>query len=170
MLREKTRETKILPGVRDLLAAGWLGEQTFAQLGLHRAVSVLQDPGERTKVIAQAWKIERPVSATLGIALGAVSLLGIVRAGRRERSGLDRAASACALGAVVTGFACAVAGKVVGHAVADHETPIATGFTPNEDTPARARAAQRTLRILAPIGMVLGVASIGLSVAGRSCE
>jgi hypothetical protein len=156
----------VRPGVRDLFAAGWLGEQMFAQLGLHRAVGVLQDPSDRTRVIAESWRSERPYGVALGLGLAGASIVGLAR-GLDRQSRLDVAASGCALGAVAASLACMEAGRVVSHAAPNDGTPIRTGFAPMERTPPRARRAQRVLNVLAPVGMLLGAASIGFSIAAR---
>lgn len=176
ILSERERSAMRTQGTRDLLTAGWLGEQMFAQLGLHRAVSVLDDPGDRTRVIARSWRVERPYHMAVALGLAGVSLAQIVR-DRQRRSllrrdagpaaALDVAASACALGAVASSLGCAIAGRVVSHAMPDARTPIATGFAPVAATPRSARAAQKVLRVLAPIGMGLALSSLGLSIAAR---
>jgi hypothetical protein len=170
LVTEKKSGERLIGGVRDLLTAGWLGEQLFAQLGLHRAVSVLRDPGERTRVISAAWKAERPFGATVGGALALTALEGLVSGPRdRKKNRLDRAASALALGACAASVGSALAGQRI--AASGHgETPIETGFSPDAETPSGARNAQKMLRVLAPIGMALGVASIGLSLASRALD
>jgi hypothetical protein len=166
LLTEDRRKQMMLQSTRDLFAAGWLGEQVFAHLGLHRAVDVVSDPRERTRVIGEAWNKERPVGALLLGGLVASAAVELAAAARR-RDWLELAASICALGAVGASVGCAISGAAIsGHG----ETPIATGFTPRHDTPRRARRAQRLLSVFAPIGIALGAASIGLSIAARKTE
>lgn len=169
ILTEDRRRQMMVQGVRDLFAAGWVGEQVFAQLGLHRAVDVLDDPRQRTRVIGAAWKSERPVGALLAGGLGAAAALELA-ASARQRDWLDFAASLCALGAVKASVACALAGNAIANASGNGETPIATGFSPREDTPRAARRAQRLLSIFAPIGIGLALTSIGLSIAARATK
>ncbi len=162
------RADMMAQGFRDLFAAGWLGEQLFAQAGLHRAVSVLDDPRERSKVIRAAWRAERPFGRAIELGLGAASLAMLVIDARRGRW-LDVAASACGLAAVATAVGSEVSGSTIGRADADG-TPIETAFTAHADTPDAARRAQSVLKVLAPVGLGLAVASLALSVCSRSCD
>jgi hypothetical protein len=158
------RNDMMVQGVRDLFAAGWLGEQAFAHLGLHRAVSVLADPRERSKVIGQSWKSERPFGRAIEVGLASVALVDLVRDARKGRW-FDLAASACALGAVGTAIASEISGSRIGSS-----TPIETAFTPHSDAPRSARTAQTALKFLAPIGLGFAAASIALSIVSRSCD
>lgn len=147
--------------IRDVLAASWLGEQLFAQLGLHRAVTCLEDPRDRSNIIAESWRAERPVDAAVALGLAGASAFALANGIRRGRW-LEAASGACGLGAVGAHAASIAAGKAVGRAA------IETGFTPSDETPEHAQRAQRALRVLAPLGIGLAVASIGLSFAARA--
>jgi hypothetical protein len=166
IVTKSRRADMMVQGVRDLFAAGWLGEQAFAQLGLHRAVSVLEDPGERTKVIGAAWRAERPFGRAIQLGLAGTSLVELVRDVKRGKV-FDIAASACALGALAAAIGCEVAGSSIGRAQSGR-TPIASAFSSHDATPASARKAQSALKVLVTVGLALGAASIGLSIASRS--
>lgn len=168
IVTEARRTDMMAQGVRDLFTAGWLGEQAFAQLGLHRAVSVLSDPRERSKVIGESWRAERPFGRAIEVGLAGAALFDLVRGVRRGRW-FDLAASACALAAVGTAIGNELSGRAIDRAE-DHETPIEDAFTSHADTPPAARTAQRVLRVLAPLGLGLAAASIALSFVSRSCD
>ena len=163
------RNDMMAQGVRDLFTASWLGEQMFAHAGLHRAVSVLEDPRERSKLIGEAWRSERPFGRAIELGLAGSSLYDLVRDARRGRW-IDLAASVCGLAAVGTAIGSEIAGLTIGHADRPNDTAIETGFTPHDETPRAARRAQGFLKVLAPVGLGLAVASIALSIVSRSCD
>jgi hypothetical protein len=147
-------------------SATWLGGQVFASAGLHPAVEVLSDPGERTTVVDESWRRYKPIGTTalwLAKTGTAVRVYNAFREPSGSRKGVAAMALACAVGAGVSSALASHFGREVARATPDRATPIQSGHTAAPDTPQRARDAQRWL----PWAEVGSIAfGIGLVVSG----
>jgi hypothetical protein len=157
-------------------AATWFGGQLFATVGLHPGVEVLSDRGERTRVIDEAWRRYRPYGSA-GLWLAKAATFALSWRALQEPSAAPRGLAwlnvACAAGAVAASSAAAYFGKEVARATPDRRTPVATATQPADETPPRAREAQRWLTVSEGLSLAFGMGWLvasSLMTAARSAR
>jgi hypothetical protein len=163
--------------LHDLGLAAGFGGPLFGKLALHRAVRGIESEEERGKVLNDAWKQYNAVTA---VSLGTAGITWI--AGRALISGrsIDTQTRALVIAkdvllgaAVVSGFACIIAGNKMGQQAPAGRVPVTQGNVPSPRTPRKAARLQRFLGVIGPLNMactagVIGVTAVLAMKSGRS--
>lgn len=165
--------------LHDLGLAAGFGGPLFGKLALHRAVRGIESEEERGKVINDAWKQYNAVTAgSLGVAgltwiAGRALISG--RAIDKETRALVIAKDVLLGAAVISGFACIVAGNKMSQQAPAGRVPVAQGNVPSPRTPRTAAVIQRLLAVIGPVNMactagVIGVTAVLAMKSGRSAK
>jgi hypothetical protein len=155
--------------LHDLGLAAGFGGTLFGKAALDPAVKSIDSPEQRGRVLDDAWRRYRFLDA---IALGAMAATWLVgrsafsgkRLGRPVR-GLVLAKDLLIGGAVATGIATMIAGRVLHQHRLRGKLPVGSRFEPAAQMPAEARRAQRFLAWVGPLNAALAAGTIGVNAA-----
>jgi hypothetical protein len=153
--------------LHDLGLAAVFGGKLFDKLAVHPSLEAISDPQERASVEDRAW---RRYSAVHAVSLATLASTWLV--GRKLLSGREVTKSARSLtlakdaligGAVVTGIASIVLGRLLSREIEERSAPLDETGQVAPYASRRARGLQRATEVLSVAGMALDAGVIGVT-------
>lgn len=165
-MRQLSTTARVL---HDLGLAAGFGGSLFSQLALNPAVRAIANERDRGRVVHDAWDSYKLVHAAALATMTASWVIGRAlfpgRGLRRNVRALTVAKDAVLGGAIASGIACWLAGRLLAKESdgAGSEIPMIAGGRASIHTPARARKLQRLVNVLSTANILIGAAAIGVS-------